>query len=39
MKTADQIKDKIIQLSKENKPGAAGSKTRGTIDGLNWVLE
>ncbi len=39
MKSKEQVKDKIIETSKINKEGAAGSKNRGWLEALHWVIE
>jgi len=39
MKNEGSVREKIFQLSMSNKEGAGGSKIRGWIDALHWVLE
>ena len=39
MKSQEQVKNKIIDLSKQNKVGSAGTSIRAWIDALHWVLD
>ena len=39
VKTKEQIEAKILELSKINKVGGAGTTNRAWIDALHWVSE
>ena len=39
MRNEGDLREKVFQLSMSNKEGAGGSKVRGWIDALHWVLE
>lgn len=39
MKSDKVVREKILELSKINKVGAAGTSNRGWLDALHWVIE
>lgn len=39
MKSERLVKEKILELSKVNKMGGAGTSNRGWLDALHWVME